>query len=65
MSPARLEHEARTQLAAGASGLKVAPMFVGIPADDERMEIVWRLAVELGVPVLSECGGHGYGDFGA
>jgi predicted TIM-barrel fold metal-dependent hydrolase len=49
-------------LAAGASGLKVAPMFLGIPAVGERMEIVWRLAVELDVPVLSEGGALAFGE---
>ncbi|MCW2523733.1 MAG: hypothetical protein JWO63_2068 [Frankiales bacterium] len=65
MSPDYLQREVETQLAAGASGLKVAPMFIGVPADDERMEIVWRLAVEHDVPVLSESGALSFGPHGA
>jgi predicted TIM-barrel fold metal-dependent hydrolase len=65
MPAERIESEVREQLAAGASGLKVAPMFLGVPADDERMEIVWRLAVEYDVPVLSECGALDFGPHGA
>lgn len=65
MSTEFIESEVRTQLAAGASGLKVAPMFIGVPADDEKMEIVWRLAVQNDVPVLSESGALGYGEHGA
>jgi uncharacterized protein len=65
MSEAQIEVEVRTQLAAGASGLKVAPMYIGIPADDPRMEIVWRLGVENDVPVLSECGALSFGTHGA
>jgi predicted TIM-barrel fold metal-dependent hydrolase len=65
MSPERIEREVRTQLAAGASGVKVAPMFIGVPADDEKMEIIWRLAVEHDVPVLSESGGLSFGPHGA
>lgn len=65
MTAAQVEDEVRTQLRAGASGIKVAPMFLRIRPDDERMEVVWRLAVALDVPVLSECGatapGEAYG----
>ncbi|WP_034509689.1 amidohydrolase family protein [Blastococcus sp. URHD0036] len=56
MTDAEVEREVRTQLAAGASGIKVAPMFLRRRPDDERMDVVWRLAVELDVPVLSESG---------
>ena len=59
MTPEQVEAEVRTQLAAGASGIKVAPMFLRLRPDDERMEVVWRLAVALDVPVLSESGASG------
>jgi predicted TIM-barrel fold metal-dependent hydrolase len=62
MTPEQVRAEATTQLAAGASGLKIAPMFLGVPADHEAVEIVWQLAVEFDVPVLSESGAHGWGD---
>lgn len=61
MTAAEIDREVRTQLAAGATGIKVAPMFIRLRPDDERMEPVWRLAVELDVPVLSECGASSYG----
>lgn len=49
-----LAAEVSTRLAEGASGLKVAPTYVGVRPDDERMEPLWRLAREHGVPVLAE-----------
>ncbi|SEO61181.1 amidohydrolase family protein [Trujillonella endophytica] len=61
MSTAEIDREVRAHLAAGAGGIKVAPMFLRLRPDDERMEAVWRLAVELDVPVLSECGATAYG----
>jgi predicted TIM-barrel fold metal-dependent hydrolase len=48
--------EVRSQLARGASGLKIAPMFFDARPDDEAVEVVWRLAAEHGVYVLSACG---------
>ena len=56
MSPELIRTEVRTRLAEGASGLKVAPTYIGLRPDDERMEIVWQLAREHEVPVLSESG---------
>lgn len=56
MSVEQVQTEVREQVAAGAAGIKIAPMFLGAHPDDERMEVVWRLARELDVPVLSESG---------
>jgi predicted TIM-barrel fold metal-dependent hydrolase len=56
MTVEQVQDEVRGQIAAGAAGIKVAPMFLGVHPDDERMEVVWRLARELDVPVLSESG---------
>ncbi|TFV88806.1 amidohydrolase family protein [Blastococcus sp. CT_GayMR16] len=61
MSPDLIASEVRTRLAEGASGLKVAPTYIGLRPDDERMEIVWKLAQEHGVPILSESGSTDYG----
>jgi len=57
MSVEQVQTEVREQVAAGAAGIKIAPMFIGIHPDDDRMEVVWRIARELDVPVLSESGG--------
>jgi uncharacterized protein len=56
MSREQVANEVRTQLESGASGIKIAPMFLGVPPDDEAVEVVWQLAVEHDVPVLSESG---------
>lgn len=59
--------EARAGLAAGATGLKVAPMSVHKPADGPELELIWQLAVEHDVPVLTESGdlsASGRGDYG-
>ena len=50
--------EAAAHLGHGAMGLKVAPYSLWMHADDPRLEIVWRLAREYDVPVLSESGAH-------
>jgi predicted TIM-barrel fold metal-dependent hydrolase len=60
MSEAVIEAEVAERLATGASGLKIAPMFIRRRPDDEAMEIVWRLARDHGVFVLSESGAQGY-----
>lgn len=60
MSPETIEQEVTTRLAEGASGLKIAPTYIGIRPDDERMELVWQLARDHGVPVLSESGSTEY-----
>jgi predicted TIM-barrel fold metal-dependent hydrolase len=60
MSPQQVSAEVATQLAAGASGIKIAPMFLDVQPDDEAMEIVWQLAVQHDVPVLSESGAGSY-----
>jgi predicted TIM-barrel fold metal-dependent hydrolase len=49
-------HEVAEQLASGACGIKVAPMFMHRRPDDEAMEVVWRCARDHGVFVLSQCG---------
>ena len=61
MPDSLIVEEVATRLAAGACGLKIAPMFLGVRPDDEVVEIVWRQAREHGVFVLSECGGHSFG----
>jgi len=65
MTREEVEQEVATQLAAGANGVKIAPMFLGVPPDHEDMEIVWQLATRHDVPVLSECGAHAFGAHGA
>jgi hypothetical protein len=55
-----VEAEVEACLAAGAVGLKIAPMFIRARPDDEVMEVVWRCARDHGVFVLSESGAHGY-----
>ena len=51
-----MQEMARELVAAGASGLKIAPAFVLAYPDDEVMTPVWDLARELGVFVLAESG---------
>ena len=58
MSPDVLRAEVESGLAAGATGLKVAPFSLWMHADDPLMEPVWQLATSHDVPVLSECGAH-------
>jgi predicted TIM-barrel fold metal-dependent hydrolase len=65
MTPGQVADEIGAQLSVGASGVKIAPMFLGVPPDDEIMEVVWRLAVEHDVPVLSESGASSYGEHAA
>ena len=65
MTPGQVADEIGTQLSAGASGIKIAPMFLGVPPDDEIMEVVWRLAVQHDVPVLSESGASSYREHAA
>jgi predicted TIM-barrel fold metal-dependent hydrolase len=55
-----LVDEVRTRLANGAIGIKIAPMFFGVRPDDQVVEVVWRLAAEHGVYVLSACGTAGF-----
>lgn len=55
-----VEAEVAERLAAGACGLKIAPMFIRARPDDEAMEVVWRCARDHGVFVLSESGPRGY-----
>ncbi|MCW2529634.1 MAG: hypothetical protein JWM76_4494 [Pseudonocardiales bacterium] len=66
MGPDVMREEAELHLANGAMGLKVAPYSVWIPADDPRLELVWKLGTEYDVPVLSESGAHPepYGTWG-
>ena len=56
MPAALVEEEVATRVREGATGLKIAPMFLGVHPDDEACEIVWRLAKEHGIFVLSESG---------
>jgi len=67
MGRAVVVDEVARRLADGAIGLKVAPMSVRRPPTDPDVEIVWQLAREHGVFVLSECGdltAIGRGDYG-
>jgi predicted TIM-barrel fold metal-dependent hydrolase len=57
MSSDQIEAEVALRLATGATGLKIAPSFVGLRPDDEAMEVVWRCARDHGVFVLSESSG--------
>jgi predicted TIM-barrel fold metal-dependent hydrolase len=57
-----LEQEVRARLREGATGIKIAPMYAGARPDDERFEIVWRLAAEERVYVLSACGDNPAGE---
>jgi predicted TIM-barrel fold metal-dependent hydrolase len=61
MSREELRAEVKHKLAQGACGLKIAPLFLGAPPDDERMAIVFEQAAEHGVFVLSQAGSNGYG----
>lgn len=55
-------------LTAGAVGIKISPMFVGVPFDHPAFRIVWQRALAHDVPVLVEAestgfqGGPGWGD---
>ena len=60
MSEELVRREAADKLSKGAVGLKIAPMFLRTQPDDERMAIVFELAREHGVWVLSQAGGAGY-----
>lgn len=61
MDRERMRREAADKLAQGACGLKIAPLFLGAPPDDERVAFVFELAREHGVFVLSQAGANGYG----
>ncbi len=54
--------EVERGLAAGATGLKIAPLFLRAGPDDPRVAIVFEQAARHGVFVLSQAGAHGYGD---
>jgi predicted TIM-barrel fold metal-dependent hydrolase len=59
--------EVGRRLADGAIGLKVAPMSIRRAPSDPDVEVVWQLARDHGVFVLSECGDLttlGRGDYG-
>ncbi len=60
MSEALVHREVEERLATGAVGLKIAPLFLGCPPDDPRMEIVWQLADKHRVFVLAQSGKGGY-----
>lgn len=60
MDESLVRREVKRRLAEGAIGLKIAPLFLGCPPDDPRMEIVWRLADEHRVFVLSQSGKGGF-----
>jgi uncharacterized protein len=56
MGAERVANEVAERLAAGACGIKVAPMFIHRRPDDEEMEVVWRSARDHQVFVLSQSG---------
>jgi len=60
MSADELRAEVEDKLAKGACGLKIAPMFLNAPPDDERVAIVFEQASRHGVFVLSQSGADGY-----
>ena len=60
MSESELREEVRDQLARGACGIKIAPLFIGATPDDPRVAITFELASEHGVFVLSQAGADGY-----
>ena len=60
MDEATLKAEVGNKLAKGAVGLKIAPMFLRVPANDDAMAIVYQQAREHGVFVLSQAGADGY-----
>ena len=62
MTREEVETEVALRLAGGASGIKIAPMFLGAPANDPKLRIVWELARAHKVFVLSECGAQDYGE---
>lgn len=55
-----LRREAADKLAQGAIGLKIAPMFLRVPANDEAMNVFYEAAREHGVFVLSQAGAGGW-----
>ncbi|MEE9285923.1 MAG: amidohydrolase family protein [Dehalococcoidia bacterium] len=55
-----VQEETTDKLAQGACGLKIAPMFLRVTPDDPRMAVVFELARDHGVFVLSQAGAHGY-----
>ncbi|MCU1401527.1 MAG: hypothetical protein JWN62_4636 [Acidimicrobiales bacterium] len=61
MSREVVAEEVRRRIGEGATGLKISPMFFDARPDDDVVEIVWQLADELGVYVLSACGGSHVG----
>jgi uncharacterized protein len=60
MTPDEVETEVALRLSQGASGIKIAPMFLGVSANDPKLRIVWELARAHKVFVLSECGARGH-----
>jgi predicted TIM-barrel fold metal-dependent hydrolase len=67
MDDAAVAAEVALRLGEGAVGLKIAPMFLRVPPSDPQVEIVWKLARDHGVFVLSESGEHlagGLGEWG-
>ena len=56
MDSAAMEDEVATRLAAGACGVKIAPMFFDAAPDDDRVLEVWEVARRHGVFILSQAG---------
>jgi predicted TIM-barrel fold metal-dependent hydrolase len=62
MMRAEVEAEVALRLDQGACGIKIAPMFLGVTADDPKVKIVWDLARAHKVFVLSEAGAKPFGE---
>lgn len=60
MEHREVEEEVALRLSQGACGIKIAPLYLGVPASDPRVRVVWDLARKHKVFVLSESGAHGF-----
>jgi predicted TIM-barrel fold metal-dependent hydrolase len=54
--------EIERALDAGATAIKIMPAWIGCSPSDERMNVVWELADEHGLPVVSQSGLTNYSD---
>lgn len=54
--------EVERALAAGATAIKIMPAWIGCPPSDPRMNVVWELADENALPVVSQSGLTGYSE---
>jgi hypothetical protein len=49
-------NEIRRGLSSGASGVKIVPVQIGLPPNDDRMAVVWDEAALARVPVVAQSG---------